>query len=488
MTRPAGKLLLLLWPLAALAQAISPGALKEVPVALALDQAIWQRPLGSTVSLEISLRNAFGEPVAALSDVRTEVSSPLFAGPFALDIPVGSHSGRLVFKAEAVGSYRLAVAAPGLSPASCVLVVRPSNAPPSPAPAAGGVGSGTSRGGAGAPHRPTEVEAAPPPPPAGPAQAPAPPATGFAPVAPRILLNPERVQPDLHGTWSAEMKVGFFDEAGRLVAAKNDFPVQLTARMGHLSNDLVQFKAGDYLSPSVVVTSTSDGLDQVSALTPFGTVDAELLYDRPVPGRLRVEAPSKVANPGGAARATIAVLLVSEGGALTTFSDRDLRVSLATSLGELSATALTIPRGALGTEATLTSARDGRARVTVDAPGLASGEATVKFSFPLWLALLAAVGGVAGNLVVRPPRGRARAHLVRSVLVGLVVGLLFYGVASFHAFADTVTLPLPVAISRIATDNEFGAIVLGLLGGLLGRAFWRGPGRPKGEGEAGAGG
>jgi hypothetical protein len=208
--------------------------------------------------------------------------------------------------------------------------------------------------------------------------------------------------------------------------------------------------------------------------TPLGTTSAEVRYERPVPARIRVEAPSRVESVLGSARASIPVLLVSQSGVVTAFRDQDAVVTLGTSLGELSATALRIPRGSPGSEVVLTCARDGRARLVASAPGLAPAEVSIRFSFPLWLALLATAGAVAGTALA-PRRTLPRARTLRSLAIGLTVGLLAYGVASLRALGDASTLSLPAVVSRLASGDEVGAVLAGLVSGLVGRALWRVP-------------
>ena len=456
--------MLLLLPSLAVGQGTAVPALGGVPVQLAMDRDIWVQPPGGQVSLEVSLRDPSGAPVVAFEDVRVELRSSAFERPRDLVLRAGASSARFSFVAPAAGEVRLEAVASGLAPASCLLVVDEraagSVSPPPPAPgpeppSAGGT-AGSLAGVTGA---------------------------GRAPARARLLVNPERALPDAGGVWRAALKVALVGEDGRLVTVGDAFQVQLAAGRGRLSADVVDIPAGKALSPAVELTSTADGTDRVVAFTPFGQAEAQVSFDRAPPARLRLHAPSRVRRAEGGARAQLVVLLVSGEGTPAAYTDRDVSVTLETTLGSLEPAALTIPRGAVAGAVTLSSAHDGRARVTAAAAGLPEEEVHVRFSFPFLLALLAGAGGAVGQLAARPRSISTRSAL-RSGAVGVVIGLLFYGVASFGAFKEGLQLPFPVEVTRIATGSELGALVLGLLGGLLGAAFWR-PGRGKSGGRAG---
>jgi hypothetical protein len=454
-------------PLASFSQAISAEALARVPVRLSLDRSIWQRPLGSPVALEISLRNALEEKVTAAKDVHAEVRSTLFAAPLEVVISRGRTSATLVFQASPVGVARIVVGAPGLAPASSVLLVSATDPGRAPARLELRPTHSATPAEPMSATRPDERTTS------GPGSS----ARSDAPVnpvqrtySPKLLVNPEDPRPDLDGTFRVELRVALFDEHGHLVEAADDLPMKFTSRLGRLSDGSVRFKAGDLLSGPVALTATVPGVDELRVFTPLGAATAEVRYEHPVPARIRVEAPSRVESVVGSAHASIAVLLVSQSGVVTSFRDQDIVVTL----GTLSATTLHVPHGSPGSEVALDCARDGRARLVASAAGLAPAEASIQFSFPLWLALLAAASAV-GATALASRRASPRARAVRSLAIGLTVGLLAYGVASLRAPGDASTLRWPAALSRLASADEIGAVLLGFVSGLVGRALWRVP-------------
>jgi hypothetical protein len=497
--------LLLLLPASAASQSGPPDALSKVPTHLAMDKSIWQVTSGTQVTVRVSIQNAHNAPVTVPGDMRVEVRSSAFDKPIAAVIKAGTDGVDATFTAPAPQSATIEAAADKVASATCALIVTPKVARrvvvpkelstplradpvimghghPRPSADFPAVPEGTGTGlnpalpGVSAEDALRHVASGPPgveplptasPPSAGPKNA-------AGRIKPVIVINPEKVSPDGKDRWTASMQLNLVDEAGGLVQADNDFPIQFTAQLGTLSPAAVTFKAGQFMSPLINVASSRRGSDELGARTPLGAADAKSIsYDLPEPAALRVfVSPDVVTNAGGAAPVQVSVRLVSEGNVTTTFSDRDLTVKLVTTLGTFEHDTITISKDSSSATTSLTSVGDGVAKISATAPGFPDGEAEVKFSFPLLLAFFAGLGGIAGSFVARPKVFSTRSTVTGAAVTGLIVGVLFYAIASFQAFKN-FNFELPIDISKILTGNELGALVLGGVGGILGRQFWK---------------
>src|SRR5215831_12008768 len=127
-------LLCIVLPRVVEAQAISTQALSKVPVSLQLSKSIWQVAAESSAELEVSLRNAMGQPVAISTDTNVQVRSSMFAAPLLVVIPANKSSASFSFKVPSSGSGKIEAFATRLSSAHCVLLVGPSHTSPAPEP------------------------------------------------------------------------------------------------------------------------------------------------------------------------------------------------------------------------------------------------------------------------------------------------------------------------------------------------------------------
>jgi len=208
----------------------------------------------------------------------------------------------------------------------------------------------------------------------------------------------------------------------------------------------------------------------------LGTVDRQVVYNLPEPSQLTIEAnPREVVNDGRTS-VNVSVLLLDSANRPTSYPDRDVDVFLTASLGELPVRQVRIPKGTSFAEATLTSTRHGEARIAARATGLAEAATTVRFLFPILMLNLAVLGGVLGGYV-RAGRGSFSANwwpnLWRNLVLGAILGVVFYGLAFFGAVTAVPKAEIPVEIAKIPTFNELGAFVLGFIGGVVGRQFWK---------------
>ena len=180
--------------------------------------------------------------------------------------------------------------------------------------------------------------------------------------------------------------------------------------------------------------------------------------------------PSQVVNDGKTA-VNVTVFLQDETSAIASTSE-PVAVKLTSSTGTPAPSSLSIAKGQFFAEALLTSPTSGLAEITASAPRLKPGTTQVRFVFPLLLVMLAAAGGTIGS-IVRSARdlftGTWWWHLMGSAGMGVVLGLVFYALASFGVIASIPKLPLPLA--QLPTTNDLAALVLGFLGGYYGRLW-----------------
>jgi hypothetical protein len=159
-------------------------------------------------------------------------------------------------------------------------------------------------------------------------------------------------------------------------------------------------------------------------------------------------------------------------------AEQDVQVKLMSSIGTVKPSILSIAKGQFVGEAILTSATAGVSEVTATAPDLKSGVASVEFEFPYMLVLLAAAGGIVGALVRSSGdtfKGAWWWHLIGSLAIGSVLGLVFFLLALFGVVASIPKLAIP--LGQLPTTNEFAALVLGFFGGYYARAWMPDPGK-----------
>jgi hypothetical protein len=295
------------------------------------------------------------------------------------------------------------------------------------------------------------------------------PAAGAATLGVDVL--PQHVHP-VGAAWNALVLITAFNDARQPSAVPVDTGVHLAADIGIVSTPYVEIKAGKARASTVQLTSSHSGEGTVWAWTDDGNLTKAIVdYHEAVPSQILVTGlPGKVVNDGKS-MVNVTVFLQDETGA-TARSTEDLSVKLISSIGTPSPSTVPIPKGQFYGEALLASAISGQAAITATAPGLKSGSTQVQFVFPFLLVALASIGGMIGS-VVRSGRDAFGSDIVRHLLgsigMGVVFGLLFYALASFGIIASIPKLSIPLA--AIPTTNDLAAAVFGFFGGYYGRSW-----------------
>lgn len=286
-----------------------------------------------------------------------------------------------------------------------------------------------------------------------------------------VEVLPARVMPK-EGVWSAKIFVSALDEHGEPVEVTEDLSVQLVATLGSVTPALVVIKRGSSTcTDDIRVTSTRRGSERVYAYSPrvARRFEKQIEYERPQPTSLLVHAaPSRVAN-SGRTPIEIMVILQDDHHNPATFADQPLPVVLTSTLGTLSQHEAIILKGTTAAGPfRLTSARAGSAQVTARVEGLPDSSVAVSFEFPWRLVVIAMLGGVTGA-ALRSRRITQQKHLWTNLMIGGLMGLVFFALTLLGVTGLIPSVSLP-AIENL-TLNEFGAFLLGLFGGYLGRRF-----------------
>ena len=496
------------------------GQIARIPVSLTVTTASTQVEVGRSVNLEVSLKNYKNEVVAALDDLTVTVQLSSRNQEQRIMIPKGQTSAVLTVTPQDSGVLRVRATAPQVSSKPTILLVTPAVVPrrdPLPsAPVRRGStprGFSTARPEASPQNRPggrtpfvlrdapavvpgnsTDARSGTAREPQAAAASTAanspsesralstPPLTPVPPSPPQpsgpVTLVVEPTSSELYpedGTWTTELVATLLTGDGRLVPAAEEVRAQLSARIGHLSANEVVIPAGTYKSGPVTLASSRPGTDVIRVRSSLSASEINIVYHVPQPAQLRLEAhPREVVN-SGRTPVTTTVMLLDAANHPTSYVDRDLTLVLTPSLGSIEPRQATIPPNQFFAEASLTSARHGEARITANAQGFAEAATTVQFFFPWLLVAMAGGGGTLGALV-RTWRAsfskRWVANLIRNLVVGFVLGLFFYLAAFFGAFTAVPSVQLPIEIEAVPTVNELGALLLGFVGGVVGRSFW----------------
>jgi hypothetical protein len=460
----------------------SQAELARLPVSLQISVEPKEIIAGQRARIAVSLKDIRGAETLAVDPVAVDLSTPLLSNGVRLTIPAGRSSSFVELDFPTAALARIKATAPLLSPGAALLIVRPQSsersatglapAHPSDVPSGGGTLAPLPEAGRHEKKKAETIGAKP--------LAPLPHPQPVATASPSIRLDvlARHIHPQ-DGAWKTNgIRVIAVDAAGVPEALASDLRVRLSADLGHLSPDRVVIRAGASThDEDIQLTSSAPGRDVVRAWTPTGQpVEQEVEYESPVPTQLGVRAlPERVANTGKSP-VNVTVLLYDAQNHPTPLVDRELSIRLVSTLGELRPRSeLTIKRGSFAEEATLASATAGEATISAIAPGMAEAKGTVVFLFPWRMVILAALGGFLGALV-RDLRtlaaSRWLANLARHLLSGAILGGVFYGLTFFGATASIPKMEIPVNLAAIPTANEFGALLLGFMGGYFGRRFF----------------
>lgn len=471
--------------LGTMAQSI-PAELLEVPVKLAVDKPMVEAKAGSTVTYTITLKNARNQTVAAPAALQIEIKTP--TGRETVSLP--THQSSVTFSWQTVNSgvARISAQAGKLRPATALVLVLPSPkalipvvppkqepvhaaaAPPmmhafkkSPPKHPGAAGAAKIAVAPLAPH----LVAAPPPPPA-------------AVSATKITLYvaPLTIFGDaVDHVWTAHVSVAAMAAQDALAPVSTNVTIRLRSGTGRLSSQDINLAPGqisDFQNP-VLLTADHPGSDTIAAdstLGPAKPVDVE--YLEPLPTKLRLSISTPALTGGGSSTADVQICLLDDSGGVTS-SSKDTEVTLTPSTGEVNSREVMIRRNVSCSDATLWTSVPGEANLQAESTGLKSDSKNIRFpAFPWYFVWLAALGGLLGALVSSKGQlfsSRWWSHTWRGLVLGALLGAVFYLFARFGA----IKLPAdsPINIQNIPVWSGVGSFLLGFFGGLYGRKLWR---------------
>jgi len=445
-----------------------------IPTRLDLSVEVAEVEAGAVAPVVIHLTNVRNEEVAAPEALALTLTSNL-TEPIQVTLPKGASSIRQQVRFPRPGIARLTVSSPRIAGGYAAMIVKAARgsvpSPPSPV----------------AVRRPP-VDLRPPAVPGGadvrlrraprvPDMAASPTVTAVTatPLQLGIEVIPTTVRPRA-GRWVADVWLVTLNPRGEPVPSPLDLPVNLAATVGTV-NPIRSLIAAGSVRPANPIQLVADrsGAEKVWAWldTSARTVSAEAVYQEALPSQLRV-----VANPGKAVNSgknpvRITVMLLDDASLPASFPDRDLEVTVTSSLGTIEPkTPVHIAGGAISGEAVLTSTTAGRAEVRASALHMPDAETRVEFVFPWLMVVLAMAGGTLGATYRAGWHGLSRGwqrHAAVNGIAGLLLGTIFYALSLLGAPAAIPQVAIPIA--AIPTVNELGALALGFLGGYYARAW-----------------
>jgi hypothetical protein len=414
----------------------------RVPVALKLTLNGAEAKRGAKVPVTIGLKNFKGEPVSATERIDVALESSLPATIERVTIAPGSDSVKTAIVFQRAGIAKLKASSGKLSPGYGVISITQQSSGNALAPVAGLRLASLASSGPFSPYSGFKL--------------------GLKALAPRVVPR--------NRVWTVSVLVAVLNDQREGVRVTEDLPIRLASALGTVVPDRLTIPRGESAA-FVQVTSSTPGLDTISALSPAVEERAEekVEYEQFRASKLLIiSTPSEVVT-NGRTNASLTVLLRDEDDHVVAVADRDTRVVLRTNFGALSTPSTTIIRGRPDSEPiVLTSPRAGRATITAVAEGLETDSEDVSFVLPLLLIGLAAAGGI-GGAVLRTPRGRRREQLGRSLALGALLGAVFFALGMMGVPGMIPAIPLQTL--EHLTFNEVGACLLGICGGYLGRRF-----------------
>lgn len=450
-----------------------PKELLSAPVRLELSKPTAEVRAGSTVTYTVTLKDARGQAVAAVSNTPLEIVTP--SGTKTITLPAGQSSASFTWQAETSGVAHMIVRSGKLYPAAGLVLVTPS-------PQAGNVPRANLRLRLPeAEHNPVRAAARPAlrqpaPEPAAPAP---PPPAGAGTQARKIELfvSPLPVYGDaIDHLWKAYVSVAAVGDKDDLTPVAANVPVHLSASSGQLSAQDFTLSAGQYsnFQSPILLTTGRSGKGTVEAISSLGHAGPiEVDYLQPPPAQLRLSIDTPTLTGSGSSTANVQVCVLDEAGAVTS-AEQDIQIALSAS-GKLSSPGATIHGGNSCADPVLWTSGPGAATINAASVGLKSDARSITFpAFPWYFVWLAGIGGLLGALV--SSRGvlftkKWWSHTWRGLVLGGVLGAIFYLFARFGA----VALPKdsPFNIQNIPVVSGVGSFLLGFLGGLFGRRLWK---------------
>jgi hypothetical protein len=469
-----------------------PKELLSRPARLELDKPTTEAKAGSTVTYTVILKDARDQAVATSRDLRLEIQTP--SGQKTVVLPAGKSSVTFTWNAVNPGVGHMTVRSGKLRPAAGLVLVAPSRTaqlltthpqlmmkdqpqiahlPAAHHPLGPAVAAGT--------HVATIPSGQPAPQPAAPVTAPAPPAPGHATKI-QLYVEPLPIYGNaVDHVWKANVSVAALGNQNSLAPVSTDVPIHFNASSGHFSTPDIVLPAGhlsNFGNP-VLLTADRSGTGTVEAVSSLGTSGPiQVEYLQPPPTQLRLSLGTPVLKGTGSSTASVQVCLLDESSAVT-FSGHDVEVTL-TAPGQLTSPTLTIPHDSSCSSLATWTAGAGTADIRAEAGGLQPDAKSITFpSFPWYFVWLAAIGGVVGALVFSSGElfsARWWSHTWRSLVLGAVLGAIFYLFTRFGAIA--LPKDSPVNLQNIPVVSGIGSLLLGFLGGLYGQKLWK-PGQSK---------
>ena len=488
MTHPA-KLFYLLLALSGIALCQSvPKALLSNPTHLTFDEATREASAGSNLKCTVTLKNAQNQPVPAPEDLRLQVETP--SRQLTIVLPKGQSSASFDWQPKNAGVARMTVRSEKLHPATALVLVtphaelQPEIAPkttvPAPSPPTRGVIERRLPTGATEDRLPPFERRPPfvhvvPAPAAVPPEATAQPAVQATKL--QLFVTPVPIYGDaVNRKWQANVSVAAFDNQGALAPVASDVPIHFNVTLGSLSAADIVLASGrvsNFQEP-LILTSQGPGegrVEAISSLVPGNVVVVQYLLPPPKQLRLGVIDTPTLSGSGSSA-AHVQVCLLDESGALTS-SDHDIAVQL-TASGQLTEPNPLIRRDSPCSGMIVWSAAAGKATMRAEGEELKADVMSIPFpSFPWYLSWLAAAGGLLGAVVRIANKlfsRRGWQHTWRGLLLGSVMGMIFYLFARFGAISMQGS---PINVQNIPVVSGVGAMLLGFLGGFYGIKVWK---------------
>ena len=431
-----------------------PFDLRRIPVKVELDSNFQSRDMNKPFTVTVTLKNSRGETVPAVKAERVDIHYQ--EQRLQATIAPGQTSASFQITPHNVGVWKIEVSGQDVAGAKgfveCTdskkplrkVVIAPLSSAAGPRPQTTGTGT--------------------------PVAAPAPLESLQFSLRPFIRPNPVNPNPET-GLWQAQIALALMGPNNELVGANQDLPLHLLADVGQLTPaDLVLKKdQSSTFSAPVTLISKQPGPDVIHVLSGLPEVQQSVTYQSPQPAGFRLEAsPPSVVNDGKTPVHIAIMLLAADNTLVKTQANED--ITLRTTRGTLPPI-VTIHSGEYFSTVDLTSAQNGQATVTAQAPGLLAGEISATFLFPWMMIILAGLGGALGA-IVNHPKGAFSREGWRALLLGLICGVVFSTAALFGLIGALPKLDLPVQASNIPSLNTLGALLLGFIGGFYGKKLW----------------
>lgn len=495
------------------------GQAREIPVRVEFSVPALETGPGSTVKLELMLRNGENQTVPARTETKVFVHGPGLTKGIEAVFSKGQQSVFVEISTAALGVSKLEATSPQLAPGRMLLIVTPRlrGMPQLGETTSQSLSAKSKIRGSG---RMAELEKAVPQEPAtrgkvqqetaeavtratkkrepnapigaliaaaeGPAKERAPASSTSPPTLPtprRLMMeiDPTKVFP-FAGVWQANIFLILTDDTGVPAPTPSDLSVRLTSEIGALSSTVVRIPAGRESTlgeETIRLTSHRPGTEHVRAtpIREFRPVERAVVYESPLPRRLRLDAhPLEGLLSDGRTESLITVLLLDEVGNPAPMGDNDVSVLLSATRGNLDPDRVIIRQGDFSSEpsAKLTSYTSGHSELRASAAGFPEASASITFVFPWLLVEMAALGGLLGG-VVQSIRKRTKSlgkELFRNLVVGIILGVVFYVLVFFGAITKLGEVLKDVDIAKIPAVHALGALALGFIGGLITRKMW----------------